>query len=171
MECFTLQLFDLTTVLQKKEDSWLSKRCCRDQTEDVHPLHWNMATGKVCMMSTRNKLLCLSCHLFFFSLVTDQNKSRKYIWSLTQCVCDFSGDEHPSPSSQYPRQPEAPFHLGRRHVVLRWRPIHRCEWILSPSIPAFFCSYLLVPLSSQPSQYQACHLPGYSPTNTWLCPY
>ena len=163
MECCNWQLFDLTTVLQKKEDRWLSKRCCRDQTEDVHPLHWNMATGIVWMMSARNTHLCLSCHLFF---------------SKAEKICDpwlgvsvFSGDEHPSPSSQYPRQPEAPFHLGGRHVVLRWRPIHRREWILSPSIPALFCSYLPVPLSSQPSQYQACHLPGYSPTNTWLCPF
>lgn len=40
-------------VLQTKEDCWLSKRRCRDQATDVHPIHWIMATGE----SDQNKQL------------------------------------------------------------------------------------------------------------------
>lgn len=160
MENYRFQLLALTTVLQTKEDCWISKRCCRDQTEDVHPVHWIMATGMVCMMVSTSHTLSS----FIFVLINDRGQvwSRNYILDF---VCVSSGYEHPAPSSQHPRQPEAPFHPGGWHLVLRRRPIHRREWVLSPSIPFFCscCSYLPVPLSSPPPEYQACHLPGYSP--------
>lgn len=39
----------VATVSQTEEDCWLPERCCRDQAEDVHPLHRVLATGTVCI--------------------------------------------------------------------------------------------------------------------------
>lgn len=41
------------TLFQTKEDCRLSQRCRGDQTEDVHPLHWVMATGRLSLSRTR----------------------------------------------------------------------------------------------------------------------
>lgn len=43
-----------SALFQTKEDCRLSQRCRGDQTEDVHPLHWVMASGALSLLHTRN---------------------------------------------------------------------------------------------------------------------
>lgn len=135
-------------VLQTKEDCGLSKRCCRDQAADVHPLHWIMAAGNASQIRANNY---------------------GQVFLLLTCVSVCVGNEHFAPSSQHPRQPEAPLQPGGWYLVLCWRPIHRREWILSPTFPVFIRSYLPLLFSSSSAQYQARLFPGYCPTTPNTC--
>lgn len=90
MESCRFQFLSLTTVLQTKEDCWLSQRCCRDQTEDAHALHWIMATGTVTAeMSTKNSRTSL-CRLSFVYSHSWQRSGPKHKLHLILdfvCVC------------------------------------------------------------------------------------
>lgn len=68
-----------------------------------------------------------------------------FYWRVCLCVCVCVGNEYSASSSQHPRQPEAPLQPGGWYLVLCWRPIHRCEWILAPAIQVFIRSYLPLP--------------------------
>lgn len=110
-------------VLQTKEDCWLSKRRCGDQAADVHPLHWIMATGNVSQI--RTKTTSNTCVSF-----------------TKLCVYLCVGNEHSAPSSQHPRQPEAPLQPGGWYLVLCRRPVHRREWIGLDFIFSFLLYWL-----------------------------
>lgn len=86
MENCRFQLLSLTTVLQTKEDCWLSKRCCRDQTEDAHPLHWVMATGTVWHSRDEHKEQSL-CRLSFVYSRHWQRTEAQTTFDPWLCVC------------------------------------------------------------------------------------
>lgn len=127
------------TRFQTKEDCRLSQRCCGDQTEDVHPLHWVMASGALCLLRTRNvsvvgiqtragsdSLTLCACPQAMSILLLPHNipDSLKHLSNLVDDIWYYAGDRSTDVSGSHrPRSPPSsthtflsPFHHHPRNL-------------------------------------------------------
>lgn len=123
-------------LLQTKEDCRFYKRCCRDQTAHVHPLHRNMATGTawntenmsfwVCSQVRKLYLILSPQAMSLLLLPHNIPDSLKHLSTLMDDIWYYAGDRstdvsgscHPSSSSSSspPHSFLSPFHHHPQNI-------------------------------------------------------
>lgn len=162
-------------MLQTKEDCWFSERRCRDQTEDVYPLHWVMATGKVCMMSTRNSRPLLS---FVYSLYWPRLGWKQELLLILDfacvCLCACLCSQAMSILLLPHNIPDSLKHLSTLVDDIWYYAGDRSTDVSGsyhPRSPSSATDHtFLSPLHHHPHNIRPATSQVTPPTNTWLCP-